>query len=333
MAIVIVDDTIFSLEVTKAFLISAGYLDVITVQSARKLYRLIDGYSERGAVEFDLILMDIVMPDVDGIEACKNIKKREWMVDVPVIMVTATTDKADLQLAFSAGAMDYITKPLNQVELLARVRSALKLKHETDRRKARESELLEVTRQLQEANERLQNLSFLDGLTGIANRRHFDQVLLQESKRAMRENTPLSLIMLDIDFFKSFNDTYGHLKGDDCLKMVASTLKQTLKRPGDFPARYGGEEFAVVLPNTDELGAAIVGEELQASIERANIPHINSLCADRVTVSIGVVTRVSGQSDTPEDLILAADRALYRSKHGGRNRVSVEHLGEEKMSI
>ena len=326
MAIVVVDDTIFSLEVIKAFLIKAGYLDVITVKSARELYQLVDGYSDRGIVEIDLILMDIIMPDVDGIEACRNVKKREWLADVPVIMVTATTEKDDLQLAFSAGAMDFIKKPLDRVELLARVRSALRLKHETARRKARETELLEVTRQLQAANERLQNLSFLDGLTGIANRRHFDQELLKESRRAKREKTPLSLIMLDIDYFKAFNDAYGHLKGDDCLKTVASTLKKTLKRSGDFPARYGGEEFAAVLPNTDDVGAAIIAEELRASIERAGIAHINSLCAGYVTVSLGVVTRFSEQAETPDDLILAADRALYRSKHEGRNRVSVERL-------
>ena len=326
MAIIVVDDTIFSLEIIKAFLMTAGYLDVITVKSAGELYQLVDGYSDRGIVEIDLILMDIIMPEVDGIEACQNVKKREWMADVPVIMVTATTEKDNLQLAFSAGAMDFIKKPLDRVELLARVRSALRLKHETARRKARETELLEVTRQLQAANERLQNLSFLDGLTGIANRRHFDQELLKESRRAKREKTPLSLIMLDIDYFKAFNDTYGHLKGDDCLKTVASILKRTLKRPGDFPARYGGEEFAVVLPETDDVGAAIIAEELRASIERAGISHINSLCADYVTVSLGVVTRFPEQSETPNDLILASDRALYRSKHGGRNLVSVERL-------
>ncbi|MDR3587624.1 MAG: diguanylate cyclase [Desulfosporosinus sp.] len=326
MAIVIVDDTIFSLEVLKAFLLSAGYLDIITVQSAAELYQLIDGYTERGIVEIDLILMDIVMPEIDGIEACRNVKKRESLVDVPVIMVTATTEIEGLQLAFSAGAMDYIKKPLDRVELLARVRSALRLKYETYRRKAREAELLEVTRQLKAANERLQNLSLLDGLTGIANRRSFDQRLLQESRRTKRENSPLSLIILDIDYFKAFNDTYGHLKGDDCLKKVAFTLNQTLKRPGDFTARYGGEEFAVVLPNTDDVGAAIIAEELRVSIDAAKIAHINSSCVDHVTVSIGVVTRFPGQADTPDDLIMAADRALYRSKHEGRNQVSVEQL-------
>ncbi|AFM40355.1 diguanylate cyclase (GGDEF) domain-containing protein [Desulfosporosinus acidiphilus SJ4] len=326
MAIVIVDDTTFSLEVTKALLVSAGYSDIITVKSARELYSLVDGYSELGIIEIDLILMDVVMPEVDGIEASRNIKNREWLVDVPIIMVTATTEKDDLQKAFSAGAMDFIKKPLDKVELIARVRSALRLKHEIYRRKAREVELLEVTRQLKAANEMLQNLSYLDGLTGIANRRHFDQELFQECRRAQRENTSLSLILLDIDYFKAFNDTYGHLQGDDCLKTVASILKKTVKRPGDFPARYGGEEFAVILPSTEGVGAATIAEEIRVSIEMASIPNINSLCANHITVSLGVVTRFPGQADTPDAMILAADRALYRSKHEGRNRVSMEQI-------
>ncbi|SHH18987.1 GGDEF domain-containing response regulator [Desulfosporosinus lacus] len=326
MAIVIVDDSTLSLEVIKAFLITSGYSEVITVNSARELYELVDSYSDRGIVEIDLILMEIIMPDIDGIEACRNVKKREWLADIPVIMVTTTMKKENLQLAFSAGAMDFIKKPFDRMELLARVSSALRLKHETGRRKAREIELLEVTRQLQEANERLQRLSFLDGLTGIANRRFFDQELLQESRRAKREKTPLSLIMLDIDYFKAFNDTYGHIKGDDCLREVASILKKTLKRPGDIPARYGGEEFAVILPNTDDVGAEIIAKELRYCIEQARIAHINSPCADYVTVSLGVVTGFSEQAKTPKELILAADRALYRSKHEGRNRLNVEWI-------
>ena len=175
-------------------------------------------------------------------------------------------------------------------------------------------------------NEKLKNMSFLDGLTGIANRRYFDQELLQEIRRARRDHNPLSLIMIDIDYFKAFNDTYGHLEGDDCLKLVASTLKNTLRRPGDFLARYGGEEFVVILPNTDDAGSAIIAEKLRASIERLGIAHVSSLCADYITVSLGIVTRFSKQTETPDNLILAADRALYRSKNEGRNRISVEQL-------
>lgn len=322
MAIVVVDDTAFSLEITKAYLITSGYSNVITVQSAMDLYALIDGTSKLGIVEVDLILMDIVMPDIDGIVACKQVKQREWMVDVPVIMLTASTDLDDLLLAFSAGATDYIKKPLEKVELLARVRSALKLKHEIARRKARELELLEVTHQLQDANVRLLDLSFSDGLTGIANRRHFDKIIQDESRRSIRDKTPISLIILDIDYFKLFNDTYGHLKGDDCLKLVASVIKITLKRPGDFLARYGGEEFAVLLPNTESVGASIIAEKMRANIEDAKISHISSIISEYVTVSIGVTTRSPGQEGSSMDLIDVADKALYRAKQAGRNRVS-----------
>lgn len=326
MAIVIVDDTNFSLQIIKSYLKSAGFVDVITIQSAQELYHLVDGFSDRGIVTVDLILMDILMPDIDGIEACRNIKLREWVEDVPIIVVTATADKENMQLAFEAGAMDFIKKPLDKIELLARVNSALRLKYETDRRRNREAKLVEVTHQLQAANAELSALSCLDGLTRIANRRHFDMVLLQETSSAIREKTPLSLIMLDIDYFKMFNDTYGHLKGDDCLKKVASIIRNTLRRPRDFAARYGGEEFTVILPNTDEAGAHCVAEALRANIAGAGIEHKSSRCKNYVTLSIGVITKLPEQEATPDELISAADTALYHSKNTGRNRVSLGFL-------
>src|SRR5262249_32268612 len=157
----------------------------------------------------DLILMDIVMPEMDGIEACRRMKVYDPLKDVPIIIVTASTDVEALQLAFSAGAMDFITKPLRKIELITRVRSALKLKHEMDHRKAREQDLLQVTSELQERNEQLRRLSSMDGLTGISNRRRFEDYYEQEWRRALREERPLSLIILDIDFFKLYNDNYG----------------------------------------------------------------------------------------------------------------------------
>ncbi|HEY8889387.1 MAG TPA: GGDEF domain-containing protein [Clostridium sp.] len=192
-----------------------------------------------------------------------------------------------------------------------------------EKKQASELNLIEIIRQLYADNERLKKMSYLDELTGISNRRGFDQELIKENRRAMRDNTPLSLIMLDVDYFKAFNDTYGHFKGDNCLRTIASALKKTLKRPGDFSARYGGEEFVVLLPNTNATGAAIVAENLRANVEKSAIVHNNSLCADYVTVSLGIVTRLSEQTETPDELIVAADRALYHSKHEGRNRVSV----------
>lgn len=175
-------------------------------------------------------------------------------------------------------------------------------------------------------NEKLKRMSFLDELTGIANRRYFDQVLIQEISRAVREKSPLSLMIIDIDYYKEYNDTYGHLMGDECLKRVVSALKKDLKRSGDFLARYGGDEFVVILPNTNDIGSVFLGEKLRTNIEGLEIEHNNSACSKFVTLSIGVATTFTKEILLPADLISAADSALYHSKEAGRNQVSVEQL-------
>lgn len=321
MSILVVDDSPDALLLLESILKRAGYTEVSLAESPAEAFeRLGKDDPAGGGRGVDLILMDIMMPEMDGIEACRQIKATEHLQEIPIIMVTARTDPDDLQTAFATGAVDYITKPLNKVELLARVRSILRLKHEMDHRKAREKELLEVTQQLTAANEILHRISSLDGLTGIANRRHFEEFFHKEWPRAVRDATHLSLIMCDIDFFKPYNDGYGHLAGDDCLKIVAKTIKDILKRPADFAARYGGEEFVIVLPNTKTDGAVAIAEGIRLGIEALGIGHATSPINDCVTISLGVASTIPGRNSKPNDLIAAADKALYEAKHEGRNQ-------------
>jgi len=320
MDILIVDDSEDQLVVLKSILNEKGYKSIHLVNSAEEAFDFLGLKDKKNnKPNIDLILMDVIMPKTNGIEACSRIKRELSLKDTPIIMITANREETQLQSAFQAGAIDYITKPINITELLARVRSALRLKMETDSRKERERELTEMAEQLDAANKKLTRMSYLDGLTGIPNRRYFEEFFAKEWKNAIRLNSFLSLIMFDIDCFKAYNDTYGHLNGDDCLKKIARTLENALKRPRDFLCRYGGEEFIAVLPDTDKKGVLYVAERFLKEINKLKITHKSSTVSKHITISVGIATINPDKKTKPTSFINGVDKALYEAKQSGRN--------------
>lgn len=323
MSILIIDDAPDCREELRDTLESSGYAARTAGTLDEAFRELGAAYAEATGNGVDLILLDNLLPEMIGVEACGLIKQHEGLRDIPVVMMAARSEVWELQLAFAAGAVDYIPKPPERMELLARVRSALRLKHEMDRRRAREQELIEITLQLEDGNRTLHRMSAVDGLTGVANRRHFDEFVDREWRRSLRHGGPLGLLMVDIDHFKRFNDTYGHQCGDDCLKDVARELRACVVRGGDLVARYGGEEFVAVLPSTDVAGVAAVGETLRKAVLAMRIPHEASSVARFVTVSVGAASVVPSYESSTAALVAAADHALYRAKAAGRNGVNV----------
>jgi len=335
MAILVVDDLPGNRMLLKHVLEASGFKDIVPAESAQEALAILGiAAGERGRRDdVDLVLMDIMMPGMDGIEACRRIKQSEGHADTPVIMVTALNEVDSLENAFLAGATDYIPKPINKVELSARVHSALALKKEMEARKKREQDLLEITRLLKDTNQRLRHLTTLDGLTGIPNRRRALEYLEQEWRRGLREQSPLTVMMIDVDSFKEYNDTYGHQAGDDCLWMIANCLKRALNRPADLVGRYGGEEFIAVVPRTPLEGARVVADGMRQMVEEASVPHKASPVADHITVSVGLATVVPTQALSPTDLIAAADQALYAAKEAGRNRVLAAEWPADRPAV
>ncbi|MCD8512546.1 MAG: diguanylate cyclase [Nitrincola sp.] len=247
----------------------------------------------------DLILMDIMMPEMDGYEVCRTLKSNSSTSGIPIIFISALDEVSDEAKGLSIGAVDYITKPFHPDIVKARVRTHMDLKVKKDL---------------------LEKMSHIDGLTEVANRRSFDLQYEKELKRAQRNQQPLSLIMLDIDFFKPYNDHYGHGKGDECLIKVASELQSIICRPGDLFARYGGEEFVALLPETDAVGARKIAEAMRAKIDSLGLLHEYSAIADHVTMSAGFAVKQPNLK-SGETLLEMADKALYRAKAAGRNQV------------
>ncbi|MBN7825948.1 diguanylate cyclase [Bowmanella dokdonensis] len=249
----------------------------------------------------DLILLDVVMPGMDGLEVCRRLKQEESTARIPVIFVTGHDDKDEEEACWLAGGVDFVPKPVSGMTLRHRVMTHLTFKLQSDL---------------------LREMALMDGLTGVANRRRFDEALNAEWRRSQRSKGLLSLIMLDIDHFKAFNDEYGHQAGDDCLKQVAKAVLSAVRRPGDLLARYGGEEFAIVLPDTGKQGAKEVAEAAADAIRELQIRHQPS-DHDQVTASFGVASLDLARHSSAKDLLEQADEALYEAKDSGRNKVCV----------
>ncbi len=312
--ILIVDDSALQARQLKDFLEKDGFSVSICGDAVEAMTHL------QGNIP-DLIISDIIMPKVDGYELCRYIQDSKHLQDIPVMMITGKSNLDKLKKSFAEGAMDFISKPIQEIELHARVRSLLRLKFEMARRKQHEQELVKLTNRLKEKNQILERLSHIDSLTGIANRRYFEEVFAKEWKQAIRSKTNFSMLLADVDFFKSFNDTYGHQAGDQCLKQIVASLESALKRPNDFIARYGGEEFIVLLPDTSNKGSQKLAELMREKVIDLAIPHEKSDVCEWVTISIGIASILPTMSNDSSDLITYADKALYSAKKSGRNRV------------
>ena len=248
----------------------------------------------------DIILLDVVMPGIDGYEVHKRLKADRRTCEIPVIFISGLGEVADETKGLTLGAVDYITKPINAEPVRARVKTHITLKL---------------------AQDKLTELAETDGLTGLANRSHFDKMLAYECARHMRSKKELSLIMLDIDHFKTVNDTYGHVRGDQCLREIARALSKALPRTTDLVARYGGEEFVALLPETSLKDAVMLADRVRSCISDLELPHPDSNTG-YVTASLGVVSGRLLTGTSIMDVVHAADIELYAAKAGGRNRVS-----------
>ena len=263
----------------------------------------------------DLILMDVEMPNLNGIDATKAIRELKDSDWFPIIFLTTKDDDKAYADGIMAGGDAYLLKPINPLRLRHTIVAMERIYLMRQKLKLAQQEM-------QKLNQELEHLSLYDELTGLANRRHFDNTLSQQFAWARRNKLPLSLIICDVDFFKIYNDSYGHQQGDDCLSKVGKVLQDHARRPTDLACRYGGEEFAIILPETNLQGAKWVAEDIRQAIFDQAIPHRGSKVADRVSMSLGVAL-YNGQYHQANELINAADGALYKAKEQGRNRVEV----------
>jgi two-component system chemotaxis family response regulator WspR len=269
-----------------------------------------------------VILQDLVMPGVDGLTLVRQYRENASTRDIPIIVLSTKEEPRIKSAAFAAGANDYLVKLPDTIELVARIRYHSRSYQNLLQRDEAYRALRQSQQQLLETNLELERITHSDGLTGLSNRRRLDAYLSAEWRRAAREASTIGFLMIDVDNFKSYNDTYGHVAGDDVLKLVAHTIETSLHRASDLAARFGGEEFAVVLPSTSAPGLRLLGEKIRIAVEALGIPHTGS-ASGRLTVSVGGVAQVPHGEEAVKRLIEAADLAMYRAKRGGRNQVVI----------
>lgn len=295
--------------IIRRYLLSMGH-DIVLVEDAEEAIEQFDKEDP------DLVLVDVHMPGLDGYAAVKRMRTmaKEWR---PILFISSHTEPDDFVNGIKAGADDFLYKPINRDVLEAKLIAM-------DRIVAMRKQLITVTAELAWETEKAQQIANIDGLTGLANRRYLDQVLEQEIKRAARERQPLTIIMVDIDYFKIYNDHFGHLAGDDALRKVARLLQNSVNRAADLVSRYGGEEFCIVLPNTNARGATEIAQELRRTVKDARIPHADGLDFPWLTISLGLSCQIPDTDASVENLIQLADKALYQAKAAGRNCVVAE---------
>jgi diguanylate cyclase (GGDEF)-like protein len=310
--ILIIDDDVTNLKVAAEPLRADG-VEILTARDGTT------GISRAQLAQPDLIILDVQMPGIDGFETCRRLKADPRTKDIPIIFMTALSNIDDKLRGFAAGGVDYVPKPFQIEELLARVNTHLLLYRLQKELQAEIYERKQAETALRKANQELHRLAVLDDLTQIANRRRFDQYLALH----WQQNPPtlISLLLCDIDYFKRYNDGYGHQPGDRCLYHVAQGISRAVGRVQDLVARYGGEEFAIILPDTDLEGAAQVGAAIQREIHALKLAHAYSEVSEWVTLSIGVASAMPSATTAAPTLIAAADAALYAAKHQGRNRI------------
>lgn len=316
--VLIVDDKEANRNLLSRRLKRQGYR-VSMVADGRQALELLE------AQNCDLLLLDILMPAMNGYELLSQLKQHELWCDIPVIMIAALNEIDSVVKCIELGAEDYVTKPFNPILLQARISACLEKKYLRDQERHYLKQLAQAHAEILRKNHQLEQMANLDGLTQVANRRHFDAQIRSEWQRLQAEQQPLSLIFLDVDYFKRYNDYYGHLSGDDCLRTIAQTIAQTItqvtSQPNRLVARYGGEEFAILLPHLPLAVAQSIAETICQAVRNLAIAHQPSDVGDSVTASLGVASLIPQVIQSPDVLMDLADRALYRAKHQGRNQV------------